>query len=163
MEFTKKGKLLKVEGTQPNIGEMAPDFSIKNKNDETITLEDCKGNITLISVVPDIDTRVCAVQTKSFNKDVSELEGINLLTISTNTKDEQENWCAGEGIDMEMLRDTDLSFGKMYGIAIPELTVLARSVFIIDAAGKLIYKEVVSEMSDEPNYDKAIESAKAAR
>ncbi|SEK31723.1 thiol peroxidase (atypical 2-Cys peroxiredoxin) [Carnobacterium iners] len=163
MEFTKKGKLLKIEGTQPNIGEMVPNFFVRNKNDETISLENCQGEITLISVVPDIDTRVCAVQTKAFNKNVSELEGINLITISTNTKDEQENWCAGEGIDMEMFRDVDLSFGKMYGIAIPELNVLARSVFIIDATGKLIYKEVVSEMSDEPNYDKAIESAKAVR
>ena len=62
-----------------------------------------------------------------------------------------------------MLNDSDLSFGKAYGIAIPDLGVLARSVFIVDATGKLVYKEVISEMVDEPNYDKAIENAKAVR
>ncbi|WP_034550691.1 thiol peroxidase [Carnobacterium funditum] len=163
MEFTKKGKPLKVEGTLPNVGDKGPDFSIKNSKDEIVTLEDCKGMVTLISVIPDIDTRVCAIQTKSFNKEASELEGIKIMTISTNTKDEQKKWCAGEGIDMEMLQDTDLSFGKAYGIAIPELNVLVRSVFIIDATGKLVYKEVVSEMSDEPDYDKAIKNTKIAR
>lgn len=163
MEFTKKGKPLKVEGTQPNIGEEAPDFSVKNSKDENVTLKDYKGMVTLISVVPDIETRVCALQTKSFNKDANELEGINLITISTNTKEQQENWSATEGVSTEMLNDTDLSFGKAYGIAIPDLGVLARSVFIVDATGKLVYKEVISEMVDEPNYDKAIENAKAAR
>lgn len=163
MDFTKKGKPLKVEGTQPNIGEKAPDFSVKNSKDENVTLKDYKGTVTLISVVPDIETRVCALQTKSFNKDANELEGINLITISTNTKEQQENWSATEGVSTEMLNDTDLSFGKVYGIAIPDLGVLARSVFIVDATGKLVYKEVISEMVDEPNYDKAIENAKAAR
>ncbi|MGB6179392.1 thiol peroxidase [Carnobacterium sp.] len=163
MEFTKKGEPLKVEGTQPVIGKMAPDFSVKNNENENVSLKDYRGNVTLISVVPDIETRVCALQTKSFNKNANELDGINLITISTNTKEEQKKWTAAENIDANMFNDTDLSFGKAYGIAIPDLGVLARSVFVIDANGKLVYKEVISEMVDEPNYDKAIENAKKAR
>lgn len=163
MEFTKKGTPLKVKGTLPKVGEMAPDFSVKNDEDENVTLKDYKGNVTLISVVPDIETRVCALQTKAFNKNAAELEGIKLITISTNTKEQQKDWSASEGVNTSMFNDADLSFGKAYGIAIPDLGVLARSVFIVDATGKLVYKEVLSEMVDEPDYDKAIESAKEAR
>lgn len=163
MEITRKGTPFKVEGTQPVVGEQAPDFSVKNLKAETIELKQFNGEVVLISVVPDIDTRVCAVQTKAFNTAASAIEGVQLMTISTNTKEQQENWCAGEGIEMEMLHDTDASFGKAYGLFVPEMNVLARSVFVVDASGKLIYKEIVSEMVDEPNYDKAIEVAKAAR
>lgn len=163
MEFTRKGTPLKVEGTQPAVGEQAPDFSLKNLKDETIELSQFKGKVVLISVVPDIDTRVCAIQTKAFNASANDIEGVQLITVSTNTKEQQEKWCAGEGIVMEMLQDTDQLFGKTYGIAIPELNALVRSVFVIDGAGKLVYKEAVAEMVEEPDYDKAIEAAKAAR
>ncbi|WP_192988368.1 thiol peroxidase [Carnobacterium mobile] len=163
MEFTRKGTPLKVEGTQPAVGEQSPDFSLKNLEDETIELSQFKGKVVLISVVPDIDTRVCAIQTKAFNADANDIEGVQLITVSTNTKEQQEKWCAGEGIEMEMLHDTDQTFGKTYGIAIPELNALVRSVFVIDGSGKLVYKETVAEMVEEPDYDKAIEAAKAAR
>lgn len=115
----------------------------------------------MISVVPDIDTRVCALQTKRFNQEAGNIRGVQFVTISNNTREEQDNWCAAEGVDMEMLHDKDGSFGKAYGLFIPELGKLARSIFVIDAAGKIVYEEISSEISEEPDYDKAIASAKA--
>lgn len=163
MNITKKGTVYKLKGEQPEIGESAPDFQVKNEKDEVRTLESFAGKVIMISVVPDIDTRVCAVQTRHFNQTASELEDVQLITISNNTKKEQINWCAAEGLSMEMLHDTELNFANAYGVYMPDLEKLARSVFVISPQGKLVYKEIVPEMSDEPQYNKAIEAAKEAR
>lgn len=162
MEITKRGTVIKVEGTQPKVGEKAPEFKLKNLNDQVISLSDYQGEVALISVIPNIDTSVCAIQTKQFNQIAGKLEGVQLMTISNNTKEEQADWCAGNGVEMEMLHDTDLTFAKSYGLYMPELDLLARSVFVVNREGVLVYEEIVSEMSHEPNYEKAIEAAKAA-
>ena len=82
------------------------------------------------------------------------------MTISNNSKEEQGDWCAAEGVDMVMLRDTDLEFGKNYGLFIPEMDRLARSIFVIDQNGVISYEEITPEIATEPDYAKA-EAAKA--
>ena len=159
MNITIIGKAYKLEGKQPEVGALAPDFQVKNEKDEIKTLESFGDKVIIISVVPDIDTRVCAIQTRQFNKTASELEDVKLITISNNTKKEQANWCAAEGVSMEMLHDTELNFANAYGVFMPELEKLARSVFVISAQNKLVYKEIVPDMSDEPQYNQAIKAA----
>ncbi|MHC5228347.1 thiol peroxidase [Enterococcus sp. LJL99] len=161
MQVTKKGEVLEVTGIQPLEGEQAPNFSIPNLANEAITLSQFEGKPVLISVVPDIDTRVCALQTKRFNQEAGNIAGIQFVTISNNTKEEQENWCAAEGVDMEMLHDQDGSFGEAYGLFIPAMGRLARAIFVIDATGKIIYEQISAEIAEEPDYAKAIASAKA--
>lgn len=156
MKVTKKGEELEVVGVQPKEGEKAPAFSLPNLTDATVKLSDFLGKPVLISVIPDIDTSVCSVQTKRFNQEAAKINGAKLVTISNNTKAEQADWCAAEGVDMEMLHDVDASFGESYGLYIPEFGHLARSIFVIDKDGKVIYKEIVPEISHEPNYETAL-------
>lgn len=163
MEITRKGTPYQLEGTQTTVGEKAPEFSLSNLNGDNVSLADFSKKVVLISVIPDIDTRVCAQQTRAFNEKASKIEGVHLLTISNNTEDQQRNWCAGEGLDMEMLHDPSLSFGQAYGLYMPELQKLARSVFVIDGNGMIVYQEIVPEMVDEPDYEAVIEAAKSAR
>lgn len=163
MEITRKGTPYKLKGNQPKVGDKAPDFKVENLTDGIVKLSDFYGKVVLISVIPDIDTRVCALQAKAFNKIASELDGVQLITISNNTKAEQAEWCAGKDISMEMLHDNDLDFGQSYGLVMEELGKLARSVFVIDPRGEITYQEIVSEMTSEPDYNKAIEAAKEAR
>lgn len=160
MKITKKGEELEVAGVQPTVGKSAPEFALKNLQDEEIRLSDFIGKPVLISVVPDIDTRVCAIQTKRFNQEAAQLENVQFLTISNNTKEEQKNWCAAEGVAMQMLHDTDHQFGEAYGLVIPEMNRLARAIFVINAAGEVAYQEIVSEISDEPDYQTALAKAK---
>lgn len=162
MQITRKGAPYQVEGTQVKTGDQAPEFAVKNLQDQEIKLSDYAGEVVLISVIPDIDTRVCALQTKMFNQKASNIEGVQLITISNNTKEQQNNWCAGEGIEMEMLHDTELTFARAYGLYMPEMNKIARSVFVVDGSGKISYQEIVPEMVDEPNYDAVIEAAKEA-
>ena len=163
MQITRKGTPYQLNGKQTNVGDKAPDFSVKNLTGDMIQLQDFTGKVVLISVIPDIDTRVCAQQTRAFNEKASDIEGVQLVTISNNTKEQQDNWCAGEGIEMEMLHDTNLIFGDDYGLYMPELEKLARSVFVVDTNGVIVYQEIVSEMVDEPDYEAVIEAAKSAR
>lgn len=160
MEVTLKGDVVQVEGTQPEVGQVAPDFSLVNLSKKIVQLSDLKGQPVVVSVVPDINTSVCQLQTKRFNQEMAKLPEVQFLTISNNTKEEQENWCAAEGVGMEMLHDTELKFGKLYGLHIPAIDKLARAIFVLDAQGKIIYREITPEISQEPDYEKVLEILK---
>ncbi|KAF1303769.1 thiol peroxidase [Enterococcus saccharolyticus] len=161
MNITRKGEVLEVPGTQLKVGEKAADFSLKDLKDNRYSLADFAGKPTILSVVPDIDTRVCAIQTKRFNIEASQIEEINFATISNNTQEEQAAWCGQEGVDMVMLHDPENTFGESYSILIPEMNRYARSIFVLDQDGVIRYEEIVPELSHEPDYTKALEAAKA--
>ncbi|MCQ9210595.1 thiol peroxidase [Granulicatella seriolae] len=163
MEVTRKGSPYQTEGQVPQVGELVPDFVVVSSKDDELRLDTLKGQVTLISVVPDINTSVCDIQTKKFNQEIAALDDIQLVTVSTNTKEDFLEWCAGNGVDMLMASDTQRDFGKKYGIYIPELDVDQRAVFLLDKEGRLVYKEILVEMVDQPNYEVAIEEAKALR
>ncbi|MEI5989654.1 AhpC/TSA family protein [Enterococcus termitis] len=163
MKVTRKGEEVEIIGIQPEIGTKAPDFSLKNLNDEVVNLADFVGTPVLISVVPDIDTRICSLQTKRFNEEAAKVAGVKFITISNNTKEEQANWCAAEGVDMEILHDTEGTFGEAYGLFIPAMGRLARGIFVIDKDGKIVYEAISQEIAEEPDYATALEQAKTAR
>ena len=163
MIVTKKGEEVEIVGVQPEVGTKAPNFSLKNLSDEVVNLSDFTGTAVLISVVPDIDTRICSLQTKRFNQEVANVEGIKFITISNNTKEEQANWCAAEGVDMEILHDTEGEFGQSYGLFIPVMGRLARGILVIDKEGKIVYEAISTEISEEPDYVTALEKAKSVR
>lgn len=161
MKVTLKGTEMALEGVQPKVGDQAPDFSLKNQKNEEVSLKGLLDKPVLISVVPDIDTSVCAIQTKKFNQEAGKLANIHFVTISNNTREQQADWCAAEGVDMQLLHDTDLSFAKAYGLFIPEFGHLARSIFVIDRDGKIVYEQIVPEIVDEPDYQAALKAAEA--
>jgi thiol peroxidase len=140
-------------------GEAAPDFSLTDLSGNTITLSKLSKPV-LISTFPDINTRVCSLQTQRFNVEASKHEGIDFLSISNNTKEEQKNWCAAEGVDMTILSD-DGQFSKAYGIFLESTQRLARTIFVLKD-GKVLYSEIVTELTDEPDYSKALEAAEKA-
>lgn len=150
-------------GNEVAIGDTAPDFTVLANDLSTVTLADSKGKVRLISVVPSIDTGVCAQQTRKFNEEAAGLsEDVSILTISVDLPFAQARWCGAEGIDaVQVVSDhRDLSFGEAYGVVIQELRLLARSIFVIDQNDKVAYVEYVSEVTDHPDYEQAIEAVK---
>lgn len=162
MEVTLKGEPHQTSGKMPEKGVQAPDFEALTLNDQVVHVDEYEGEVLLISAFPDISTSTCSRQTSEFNEWASKLEDIRVISISTNTKDEQQQWCAGKGIEMDMLRDVNRSFGKAYGIFIEDMDKLARSVFVIDRKGQVVYQEIVKEMAEEPNYEEAVAAARQA-
>ena len=150
-------------GKQISVGDTAPEFSVLANDLSEVKLSDSKGKVRLISVIPSIDTGVCSVQTRKFNEEAASLgEDVQILTISCDLPFAQARWCAAEGIEsVQTLSDhRDLSFGTAFGTVIQELRLLTRSVFVVDKNDKVTYVEYVSEVSDHPDYEKAIEAVK---
>lgn len=162
MEILLKGNPTAVEGTWPALNEDAPDFTVYDLNDQAVSKDSLKGKVVLISTFPNIDTRVCDIQTRKFFELAATLDDVLILNLSNNDKENLSNWCATQGVDSYMLRDVDQSFAHSYGIWLPELSHLARSIFVLNRDGVLVYSELVPEVTQEPNYEKAVEAAKHA-
>ncbi|WP_075888009.1 thiol peroxidase [Companilactobacillus crustorum] len=157
MDLDFKGQTISTIGKPLTVGENFPDFTVLNKDNNEIKLSSLLDKPVLISVVPDINTSVCSIQTKHFNEEIDGHSEINFVTISTNTPEEQTSWCAAENVkNMQMLSDIDHDFGKKSNIWIRDLNILARSVWIVDKNGEIIYSEIVPVQSDEPSYDRVL-------
>ncbi len=152
-------------GSEVKVGDKAPDFTVLGNDMKPVSLSDSKGTVRIISVVPSLDTGVCDQQTRKFNVEASKLNNINVLTISVDLPFAQKRWCAASGLDnVQTLSDhRDLSFGEAYGVVMKELRLLARSVFVVNSNDEVVYVEYVSEGTNHPNYDAALEAAKAAK
>lgn len=161
---TFKGNPVTLIGPELKVGDQAPDFTVLANDLTPVTLEDTKGTVRIVSVVPSLDTGVCDQQTRRFNEEAANLPDVKVLTISVDLPFAQKRWCGAAGIDrVQTYSDhRDLSFGEAYGVAIKELRLLARAVFVIDRNDKISYVEYVSEVTNHPDYDKAIQAAKKA-
>ncbi|OIJ12422.1 lipid hydroperoxide peroxidase [Anaerobacillus alkalilacustris] len=160
---TFKGNPINLIGNEVKVGDKAPQFSVLENDLTPFTLENIKDKVTVISVVPSLDTGVCDAQTRRFNEEAAKLNGVDILTISVDLPFAQKRWCGAVGIEkVKTLSDhRDLSFGTAYGVAIEELRLLTRAVFVINSKGEVAYVEYVSEATDHPNYEAVIEAAKA--
>ncbi|KRK64232.1 thiol peroxidase [Companilactobacillus tucceti DSM 20183] len=158
MDLDFKGETVTTLGQPPLVGENFPDFKALDKDGNTVKLSDLLDKPLLISVVPDINTRVCSIQTKHFNTEVDGHSEINFITISTNTIEQQSNWCAAEGVkNMKMLSDVDHDFGKNSKLWIEDKDILARSVWVVDTNKQVIYSEILKVQTNEPDYNKVLD------
>ncbi|WP_280769921.1 thiol peroxidase [Salipaludibacillus daqingensis] len=164
-QVTFKENPVTLKGTQVAVGDKAPDFTVLANDLSEVKLSDSKGKVRLISVVPSIDTGVCDEQTRKFNEEAANLGNVEVLTISVDLPFAQKRWCAAAGIDnVHVLSDhRNLDFGEKYGVAIEELRLLSRSIFVIDSSDKITYTEYVSEVTNHPNYESAVDAAKKAK
>lgn len=159
MNITIKGTPTTTEGTWPTLGSKAPEFTVTDLEGNKITSESLKGQVVLISTFPDIDTRVCAIQTRKFYELASTIEDVKIINLSNNDPENLTAWCATNGIDTLMAIDTNKEFALNYGIWIEKIQHLARAVFVIDKEGTLVHSELVEELSTEPDYNSALRAA----
>ncbi|MFP3392661.1 thiol peroxidase [Brevibacillus sp. SIMBA_040] len=156
-----KGNPVTLVGQEVKVGQQAPSFTVLDHDLSSVTLEDSKGTVRIISVVPSVDTPVCDQQTRRFNEEAANLKDVTVLTISVDLPFAQKRWCGSAGIDqVQTLSDyRDLSFGKAYGVLIEELRLLTRAIFVIDKNNKVVHAEYVSEVTEHPDYEAAIQAA----
>lgn len=156
------GKPVTLSGQQFQVGETAPDFKLITPSLEMRSLSDFKGK-KVISVVPSIDTGICSTQTRTFNKELSELDDTHVITISVDLPFAQAKWCGAEGLDKAiMLSDYyDHSFGKAYGLLMEEWHLLARAVLVLDEDNQIVYTQYLENVNSEPDYVSAITALKS--
>lgn len=162
LNITFMGNPLTVAGNQLAVGDKAPEFTTVNTELAPVSLKDLQG-VKVFSVVPSIDTGVCQVQTKKFNEAVDKLDGITLATISLDLPFAQGRWCGAEGLENSLILSDyqDRDFATKYALLIDQLKLLARAVIVLDKDNTIKYVEYVSEVTNEPNYDAALEVAKS--
>ncbi|MBW3635682.1 MAG: thiol peroxidase [Armatimonadetes bacterium] len=160
---TLKGNPVALSGTPPQVGDTAPEFELVGNDMAPVKLADSSGKVRVISIVPSIDTEVCAVSTRRFNAEMDKMpDSVVGYTISVDTPFAQNRWCGTEGIEkMKLLSDyKGNTFGHDYGLYIHDMGTLARSVMIIDQNGKIAYFQLVPEISQEPNYEEVLQKAR---
>lgn len=163
MNITFANNPVHLSGEEVKVGDKAPLFKATKNDLTTYDLSDDLGKVVIISIVPSIDTGVCSLQTQKFNQEAAELsEDIKLITISLDLPFAQERFCGAKGIDNHILVSDykDREFGNKYGYLIDEFKLLARGVVIIDKEGNIAYKEIVPEVTNEVDFDKALSEAK---
>ena len=113
--------------------------------------------------VPSLDTAVCDMETRRFNKEAEGLgPDVVILTISMDLPFAQKRWCGAAGVDrvVTLSDHREASFGLGYGMLIKELRLLARSIFVVDREGLIRYIQVVGEITDEPDYDEVLDAVR---
>ena len=158
MDLEFKGNTISTLGKPLNVGDKFPDFTVLDKDNNEVKLTDLLDKPLLISTVPNIDTRVCSIQTKRFNEEVGKHSGINFVTISTNSVEDQSHWCAAENVkNMKMLSDVNHDFGEKSNLWVKDLDIIARSVWVVDQNQQIICSEIMPVQTDEPNYEQVLD------
>lgn len=157
-----QGNALTLCGPEIKVGATAPDFTVLDATLQPVKLSDFKGKVKIISTIPSIDTGVCAMQTRRFNQEASELKDVEVLTISCDLPFALGRFCGTEGIDkVKTLSDhKETEFGLKYGFLIKELRLLNRGIVVIDRNDKVVYVEYVKENTELPDFDAALAAVK---
>ncbi len=162
---TFKDNPITLQGETPEVGASATNAALTAGDMSEVNVDNWKGKVRILNVVPSLDTPVCDVQTRTFNQRASELgDDALVLTVSRDLPFAQNRWCGAAGIErVAVLSDyKERAFGNAYGLGMKELGLLARSVFVIDRGGVIRYREIVAEQTDEPDYDAALSAAETA-
>lgn len=157
MDILFHGERVQLFGEPLEVGKKLPDFQLTAADGRIVEAHELLGKLTLISVVPDLNTRVCSLSTRKFNQTTDQYPQAKFVTVSTNAPEDQKNWCALEGVQsIEVLSDQDKSFGKAMNLYIPANGLDTRAIYVVNDQGVVIYREIVPNVSDEPNYEEAL-------
>ncbi|HNR56583.1 MAG TPA: thiol peroxidase [Flavobacteriales bacterium] len=152
-------------GPLPAVGTVAPTLRYVNPDRQEKSLADHQGEVVVLTAFPSVDTKVCATQTRTFNKQAADT-GARVLTISMDLPFALNRFCAAEGIaNVETgsdFRHRDAAL--VWGAAIIEGAMagtLGRITWVIDREGVIRYLEVAPELGAEPDYEAALNAAKS--
>ncbi|OMH29170.1 thiol peroxidase [Motiliproteus sp. MSK22-1] len=162
---TLKGSPVHTNGELPGVGDQAPDFVLVNSSLDDISLKNFAGKRKLINIIPSLDTPLCAESARMFNYRAGLLDNVAVLVVSADLPFAQQRFCSTEGVDklsaLSMMRSKD--FARDYGVLLtdgPLAGLTARAVLVLDEQDQIIYTELVTEITSEPNYAQAIAALK---
>jgi thiol peroxidase len=164
-KITLGGKPINTNGDMPKVGSAAPDFKLQDADLNDLSLASFKGKKKLLNIVPSLDTPTCALSTKKFNEQATKYPNTVMLIVSADLPFAQKRFCSAENTDkvksLSMMRSRN--FAKDYGVLItdgPLAGITARAIVVIDENNKVVHTELVPEIKQEPNYDKALAALK---
>ncbi len=162
-----KGNEVALKGNDLKVGDKAPEVIVVGKDLSEIKVGGAADKVQLIVAVPSLDTPVCAAETRKFNEEATSIDGVDVVVVSMDLPFAMGRFCTTEGIENLSVgsdfRNKD--FAENYGVLIadgPLAGVSARAIFVVNKNGEITYKQIVPEITEEPNYTEALEASKAA-
>src|SRR5512139_2713976 len=160
-QVTLKGNPIHTNGELPKVGAPAPAFKLTAGDLKDVSLADFKGKRKILNIVPSLDTPTCATSTRKFNESAGKLANTVVLVVSSDLPFASKRFCTVEGLQnvvpLSLMRDR--SFAKDYGVLIQDgllAGICARAVVVVDEDDKVIHAQLVPEIGQEPDYDKAL-------
>lgn len=161
-----KGNPVTLGGNEINVGDNAPKVTLVAQDLSQISVGGANDKKQVIVVVPSLDTPVCAAETRRFNEEAASIAGAEVVVVSMDLPFAMGRFCTTEGIEnLKVGSDfRNKDFANSYGVLLadgPLAGVTGRAIFVVGADGKVTYKEIVPEITSEPNYADALAAAKA--
>ncbi len=164
-QVTLRGTPIHTNGDVPAVGAKAPDFKLVNGDLKDVSLADFRGKKKILNIVPSLDTPTCATSTRKFNKEAGSLPNTVVLVVSADLPFASKRFCTTEGLQnvvpLSLMRSK--AFAKDYGVLLqdgPLEGVTARAVVVLDENDKVIHRQLVPEIGQEPDYDAALKAVK---
>ncbi len=161
---TLKGNPVTLTGNPINVGDDAPEAVVVTKDLQEKRIGGAKGTVQIIVTVPSLDTPVCETETKKFNELMGGMQGVDVTVVSMDLPFAQKRFCESFNIaNVTVASDFRYRDMEKYGVLICEGAlkgILARAVFVVDKSGKVVYKQLVPEITSEPNYDEVMSAVK---
>jgi len=156
-----RGEVVETSGELPEVGSRAPDFALRKADLSSVRLADYAGSRLVLNIFPSIDTPTCAKSVRQFNQRAAEMPNTRVLCVSADLPFALGRFCGAEGIEQVETASVYRApeFGRDYGVYMAEGRLgglLARAVVVVGEDGRVIYRELVPEIAQEPNYDAAI-------
>jgi len=160
-KITLKGNEINTVGILPTIGSEAPDFQLVKSDLSELTLLELKGKKVVLNIFPSLDTGVCAASVRKFNEEAGKLDNTVVVCASMDLPFAHSRFCTTEGLKDVVTASAfrNHEFGNKYGVTIadsPMKGLLSRAVVVVNEEGKVSYTEQVPEITQEPDYDKAL-------
>ncbi len=162
-KITLQGNEINTNGNLPEVGAVAPDFVLVDKDLGNVSLSAFLGKKKILSIVPSLDTPVCAISTKKFNDYAKEHDDMVVLIVAADLPFAMSRFCGAESLEdvktLSVMRSQD--FSRDYGVLIedgPLAGILARAVVVLDEDNAVLHAELVSEIANEPDYEAALQA-----
>jgi len=160
---TLKGNPIHTIGDLPSVGAKGPDFKLVDGDLKDVSLATFQGKKKVLNIVPSLDTSVCATSTRKFNEKAGSLRNTVVLVVSSDLPFASKRFCTTEGlknvVPLSLMRSRD--FAKAYGVLItdgPLQGITARAVVVLDESDKVVYRQLVPEIGQEPDYEAALKA-----
>ncbi|MDE6270956.1 MAG: thiol peroxidase [Muribaculaceae bacterium] len=152
-------------GSMPAVGEKAPCYTLVDKDLKEISCKDFLDRRVVLNIFPSLDTPVCAASVRRFNVEAAGLENTSVICVSMDLPFAMERFCSANGIENVEVASAFRSplFSQEYGLQIvdgPLAGLLARAIIVLDEDRKVIYSQLVEEITNEPDYEAAIAALK---
>ncbi len=161
-DITLKGNLIRTLSALPKVGDKSPNFILRRPELNNMSLDDFKGKRVILNIFPSVDTDTCATSVRKFNEQAAGLNNTKVICVSRDLPFAFSRFCGAEGIsNVECGSDISGDFARDFGVKIidgPLEGLMSRAIIILDTEGYIGYTEQVSEITDEPDYARAIEA-----